>query len=314
MPLLTEVPGSSPEAPGTLSFYKQGSSPTSGFTATTEGAVTAPGGITGPVNATTVTLTGATAATVVETFKVTGDAGARLAVTADGTLKWGDGTLAADCQLDRYAAGGLELNCALRFTNGQLLFGPAGDVDLYWGGTGLLKTDNSLVVGAGVQLSAAAAATTVLSDKVTGDAANRFIIGADGKHSWGDGTNPADTVLARTGAAAASLTGSLATSGDVTVSGTTGLTLATAGAVLRVKQGGANATSGTGTLNGTTAVTVTTTKVTANSMIMLSIQAPGGTPSGSIYVFTRTAGTSFQVKSAASDTSTFAWMIVEPSP
>lgn len=85
-----------------------------------------------------------------------------------------------------------------------------------------------------------------------------------------------------------------------------------AGKGLRVKEG-TNAKMGTATLNGTTAVTVTTSAVTATSRIYLTINTPGGTPA-SPYVFTRTAGTSFQIKSTgASDTSTVAWHIVEPA-
>jgi hypothetical protein len=84
-----------------------------------------------------------------------------------------------------------------------------------------------------------------------------------------------------------------------------------AGKGLRVKEG-TNAKMGTAVLNGTTAVTVSTTAVTANSRIFLTIQTPGGTP-GSPYVSARTAGTSFQIKSGASDTSTVAWFIVEPA-
>jgi hypothetical protein len=85
-----------------------------------------------------------------------------------------------------------------------------------------------------------------------------------------------------------------------------------AGKGLRVKEG-TGAKMGTATLNGTTAVTVTTAAVTATSRILLTINTPGGTPA-SPYVFARTAGTSFQIKSTgASDTSTVAWMIVEPA-
>lgn len=40
MPVLDIDPGQSPEAPGTLRFYKQGAGEDSGFVATTEGAVT----------------------------------------------------------------------------------------------------------------------------------------------------------------------------------------------------------------------------------------------------------------------------------
>ena len=85
----------------------------------------------------------------------------------------------------------------------------------------------------------------------------------------------------------------------------------TAGFGLSIKEG-TNAKMGTVVLNGTTAVTVSTTAVTASSRIFLSINTPGGTP-GSPYVSARTAGASFQVKSAAGDTSTAAWMLVEPS-
>jgi hypothetical protein len=60
-------------------------------------------------------------------------------------------------------------------------------------------------------------------------------------------------------------------------------------------------------------VTVTTTAVTTASRIFLTVQAPGGTPSGVAYVAGRTAGTSFTVKGAAGDTSTVAWLIVEPA-
>lgn len=88
--------------------------------------------------------------------------------------------------------------------------------------------------------------------------------------------------------------------------------LSTAGNGFYVKEG-VNATMGTGTLNGATEVTINTTKVTATSRIFLSIQAPGGTPVGAIYVSSRIAGTSFGVKGTALDTSDFAWWIVEPA-
>lgn len=76
-----------------------------------------------------------------------------------------------------------------------------------------------------------------------------------------------------------------------------------------VATGGA-ATVGTAVLNGTTAVVVATTAVTAASNILLTINTPAGTPA-SPYVFTRTAGTSFSIKSTGgSDTSTVSWFIV----
>jgi hypothetical protein len=85
-----------------------------------------------------------------------------------------------------------------------------------------------------------------------------------------------------------------------------------AGNGLRVAEG-SNAKMGTATLNGTTAVVVSTTAVTASSRIFLTINTPGGTPA-SPYVFARSAGTSFSIKSTgASDTSTVAWLVMEPS-
>jgi hypothetical protein len=97
--------------------------------------------------------------------------------------------------------------------------------------------------------------------------------------------------------------------GDLSASGN--VTLDTLGKSLRVKEG-SNACMGTAVMNGTTAVVVATTAVTASSRIFVTINTPGGTP-GSPYVFTRTAGTSFSLKSQASDTSTVAWLIVEPA-
>ncbi len=75
---------------------------------------------------------------------------------------------------------------------------------------------------------------------------------------------------------------------------------------------GSNAKMGTATLVAGEA-TVSTTAVTASSRIFLTGQADGGTP-GAHRVSTRTAGTSFTIKSTeAADTSTVAWVIFEPA-
>jgi hypothetical protein len=140
MPVLDIDPGQSPEAPGTLSFFEQGADPSTGFQVSSRGVMT------GAVSAAYV---GALAGTVVTSARVTGDADPRFTLTADGTLAWGDGSGATDVSINRYAAGGLEVSGALRFTNGQLLFGPAGDVNLYWGGAGTLQTDDYLTVANG---------------------------------------------------------------------------------------------------------------------------------------------------------------------
>ena len=69
---------------------------------------------------------------------------------------------------------------------------------------------------------------------------------------------------------------------------------------------------GTAVLAGGTAV-VTNTSVTATSRIFLTNNVAGGTP-GWLRVSARTAGTSFTILSSSNtDTSTIAWMIVEPA-
>jgi hypothetical protein len=79
-----------------------------------------------------------------------------------------------------------------------------------------------------------------------------------------------------------------------------------------VPSGGTAARMGTDVLAAGT-VTVTTTAIGANSVVLLTIQTPGGTV-GSPYVNARTAGTSFVIKStSASDTSTVGWRILDPS-
>lgn len=103
----------------------------------------------------------------------------------------------------------------------------------------------------------------------------------------------------------------------LTINATAGLTLTgnlnlgTAGLGLLVKEG-SNATMGAGTLVGGT-VTISTTKVTANSRIFLSVQSQGGT-AGFVEVTARVAATSFTItSSSALDTSIVAWVIIEPA-
>lgn len=99
--------------------------------------------------------------------------------------------------------------------------------------------------------------------------------------------------------------------GDVVVA-TSDLVVATAGKGLQVKEG-ANAKMGRSTLVGG-AVTVETTAVTATSEIFVTSQVDGGTP-GWLRVSARNAGQDFTITSSSgTDTSTVAWIIVEPSP
>lgn len=89
--------------------------------------------------------------------------------------------------------------------------------------------------------------------------------------------------------------------------------LLVAGGGIYLKEG-SNATMGVATLVAGT-VTVSTTKVTANSRIILTRQTTAGTLGSSVDVTARVAGTSFTITSNGStlDTSTVAWLIIEPS-
>ncbi len=88
--------------------------------------------------------------------------------------------------------------------------------------------------------------------------------------------------------------------------------LGTAGNGLYVKEG-TNATMGLATLVGGT-VTVSTTKVTANSRIFLTVQGGTLTNVGDVYVSARTAATSFTITSLnVLDASDVGWIIIEPA-
>lgn len=90
------------------------------------------------------------------------------------------------------------------------------------------------------------------------------------------------------------------------------VSLMTAGKGLKIKEG-ANAKMGSVALVSGTA-TVSTTAVSANSRIILTGNSDGGTP-GWLRVSTRVAGTSFTITSSSgTDTSTVAWVILDPAP
>lgn len=106
-----------------------------------------------------------------------------------------------------------------------------------------------------------------------------------------------------------SAVGNLSTSGSTTSANDVSVT--TAGQGLKVKEG-SNAKSGVATLVAGVA-TVSNTSITAISRIQVTSQVDGGTP-GYLRVSARVVGTSFTVRSgSATDTSTFAYFIVEPS-
>jgi hypothetical protein len=126
-----------------------------------------------------------------------------------------------------------------------------------------------------------------------------------GESSWGI----IDAVNRRLGVGTASPTVALDVVGEINATADIKTTIAGKG--FAVKEG-SNAKMGTAVLVGGT-VTVSTTAVTANSRIFLTTQTVGGTI-GVQYISARTAGTSFDITSSSgSDTSTVAWLIVEPA-
>jgi hypothetical protein len=98
-----------------------------------------------------------------------------------------------------------QLQLPVTGSTGGLVIG--GDAIIYRIGGGILASDGLwYMVGA-------AATSNKYSARVTGDAVSRFIMQADGKITWGDGTNAGDTNLYRSAA------GSLKTDGIFTVGG-----------------------------------------------------------------------------------------------
>lgn len=143
----------------------------------------------------------------------------------------------------------------------------------------------------------ASTSSRVYAAAVGGDNFDRWHLLANGYHEWSDGTTTPDTNLYRSG------TNILATDDDFAINA--------AGKGLKVKEG-TNARMGTATLVAGTIV-VANTSVTANTRIFLTVQTAGGTQ-GFLRVSARTAGTSFTITSTAvSETSTVAWLLVEPA-
>lgn len=103
--------------------------------------------------------------------------------------------------------------------------------------------------------------------------------------------------------------GNTAITGNATISGE--VILPTVGTGIAIKEG-VNAKMGIAVLVAG-AVTVNTNKVTANSRIFLTSNVDGGTV-GFVRVSARVAGTSFTITSSSgTDTSSIAWIIIEPS-
>lgn len=182
---------------------------------------------------------------------------------------------------------------------------PATSVNNFVTGSLSLDTARQINVGAsgsGATFAALRANATdgVLSGRVTGDTVNRFSATAGGSVAWGPG-----------GAAAQDITLSRGAANRLDLA-TSDLSIATAGRGLKVAEG-TNAKMGLATLAAGT-VTVSTTAVTANSRIYLTGQGDTAGTEGWLRVSARVAGTSFTITSSSgTDTSTVAWMIVEPA-
>jgi hypothetical protein len=82
---------------------------------------------------------------------------------------------------------------------------------------------------------------------------------------------------------------------------------------VKMQTGTANARAGTCTLGAGGNCVVSTSAITANSLVMLTVQNQVGTV-GSPYIFSRTPGVSFTIQSTAGglDNSVVAWVIIEP--
>ncbi|CAM5468406.1 glycosyl hydrolase family 28-related protein [Streptomyces canus] len=207
----------------------------------------------------------------------------------------------SDFALVRYADNGTTLDTPIsvsRASGRVTLTTPGTTVNASASpGVNLVQTQSA---GQGYAVTGADTSSRAFQSQVTGDSVNRFALGIDGTQSFGPGGSAGrDTSWGRLGPARIG-------------SGDSDIVAGMAGKGLRIKEG-TDAKMGTLTLNGATAVEVATTAVTATSRVFLTVQAPGGAPAGVAYVSGRTAGKSFSVKGVAGDTSTVAWLIVEPA-
>lgn len=121
--------------------------------------------------------------------------------------------------------------------------------------------------------------------KVTADTANRFEQLASGQMSWGSGSAAMDVVLARSGAAAAALTGSLTVSGAVT--GTGGLKIPVAVGSTSVTNPNYGIVTLTSTAAGTFALTapVAGCQLTLYALSIGSTSVPASVTAGSGVTF-----------------------------
>jgi hypothetical protein len=199
------------------------------------------------------------------------------------------------------AAGAFAVTGALSGTTETLSATTMGSV--------LAVTNNQTVPNnAAVRVNNAASGDLSYATAVTGDSNNRMNVDSNGKFTWGPGNAATDTNLYRGAASTLQTDGNLKLFGG----GSKTLSLGTAGGGLAITDG-SNCRMGITNLNGTTPVVIANTTVTAVTRIFLTVQSPTGTP-GVHYVSARTAGTSFTIVSTSStDTSSIAWLLVEPA-
>ncbi|MGW3153995.1 hypothetical protein [Streptomyces sp. NPDC001089] len=214
-------------------------------------------------------------------------------------------TVNTDRALDIRVSGDANARMVM-YSDGKIELGDgtaSRDVNLYRGSADVLQTDDSLVVGGVLRVPTAQGSTAsggTLTLRSTANATKGKIL---------FGTSAYDEANNRLGVGTASPAQPLDVVGNANVSGDFAVT--GVGKGLRIAEG-TNAKMGTAVLVAG-AVTVSNTAVTANSRIFVTTQTPGGTV-GYAYVSARTAGTSFSITSTSgSDTSTVAYLIVEPS-
>lgn len=211
----------------------------------------------------------------------------------------------SDLTLVRHGDDGTEIDRPITVTrgSGRVTIGEAGTTPgtvVHAAANPGLNLLQTAAAGQGYAITGADTSSRAFQSQVTGDSVNRFTIGIDGTQEFGPGGSTGrDAFWGRVGAGQIGAT-------------KTDIVAATTGKGFRVKEG-TNAKMGVLTLKGATAVPVATTAVTATSRIFLTVQEPGGTPAGIAYVSARTAGDSFSVKGIAGDTSTVAWLIVDPA-
>lgn len=99
-----------------------------------------------------------------------------------------------------------------------------------WSNSGDITNTGQLIQKNLVQGSRANTTDHMIEARKAGDAVERYHVTADGSTRWGDGTNPVDMSLIRTGAGAGLFTGNLTINGNEAVNGTlsaTDLTITT---------------------------------------------------------------------------------------